>query len=137
MSLYTDPAILAASPQYTIPNTPVLLRLTKYDRPINLTALIDIGAALSILHPNRIPPEYWKPHTQQFRVANNEVFQTDLISKPIYVEFFPGLMIKHKFIGSDLPNKDLIISFDILAQLFKKKVYIKTKGLSYRSYFHP
>lgn len=46
-------------------------------------------------------------------------------------------MIKHKFIGSDLPHKDLIIGFDILAQLFKQKVYIKTEGLSYISYFHP
>ena len=72
-----------------------------------------------ILNPSILPPDYWENHTEYFRAANGKIFETSLITKkPIGIQFFPNYIIWQKIIGLDLPDKDLLLGFDIL-QLVK------------------
>ncbi|GMN56938.1 hypothetical protein TIFTF001_026049 [Ficus carica] len=76
---------------------------SKYANPIRVAALFDTGASYSIINPDILPSAYWKKKKQFFNAANGEVFCTELISKPIKLEFFPGCSLIHKIIGSKLP----------------------------------
>ncbi|GMN62560.1 hypothetical protein TIFTF001_031649 [Ficus carica] len=93
---------------------------SKYANPIRVAAFFDTGASYSIMNPDILPPSKWKKKKQFFHAANGEIFCTELISKPIKLEFFPGCSLIHKIIGSKLPGKDLIIGFDL---------YMKKPGL--------
>ncbi|GMN22236.1 hypothetical protein TIFTF001_050191 [Ficus carica] len=63
--------------------------LSKYANPIRVAVFFDTGASYSIINPDILPPTYWKKKKQFFHATNGEVFCTDLISKPIRLEFFP------------------------------------------------
>ncbi|KAH9792621.1 hypothetical protein KPL71_004198 [Citrus sinensis] len=92
---------------------------SKFHKPASVIGFLDTGAQRSILNPKILPPDYWDNHTEYFRAANGKVFETSLITKnPIGIQFFPNCIIWQKIIGSDLPDKDLLIGFDIL-QLVK------------------
>ena len=57
-----------------------------------------------------------KFHIENFRAALGQIFQTSLITTaPIGVQIFPNCVIWSKIIGSELPDKDLLIGFDLLA----------------------
>ncbi|KAH0781390.1 hypothetical protein KY290_000988 [Solanum tuberosum] len=49
---------------------------------------------------------------------SKEILMTTLITKhPVIIEFFPGLQFPTKLLGSVVPERDLIIEFDIYTQL--------------------
>ena len=94
---------------------------SKYANPVKVADFFDTNALYSIMNPDILPPAHWKKKKQFFHAANGEVFCTELISKPIKLEFFPGCSIVHRIIGSKLPGKNLIIGFD----LYMKKLGLK------------
>ncbi|KAK8504932.1 hypothetical protein V6N12_033186 [Hibiscus sabdariffa] len=87
------------------PHIPVSVYLSKYDKPIEVIAFIDTGAAKTIMNPDILPPEWWKPHTRIFSTASNDEFATHLISKPITIQFFPGFSVRTTVLGSRLPEE--------------------------------
>ncbi|KAJ0027309.1 hypothetical protein Pint_35957 [Pistacia integerrima] len=100
-------------------------------------ALFDIGAASTILNPDVLPTSYWRPHIHWFTAANGEHFSTNLISKPIHIQFFPNLVLTHECLDSHHPSKDMIIGWDLLNQLLKAKFTFTPQGLKHKSYFMP
>ncbi|KAL2541643.1 Reverse transcriptase domain-containing protein [Abeliophyllum distichum] len=118
-------------------SVPMIEVKSKYDRPNIVVGLFDTGAAYSILNPTVLPSSMWKSHRQIFQVANNEYFSTEIISKPVTIQFFPNCSISHKLLGSSIPGKDIVIGFDIIQQLWAKRVIPKHNGLQYKSHFLP
>ncbi|KAK8479892.1 hypothetical protein V6N11_074086 [Hibiscus sabdariffa] len=117
------------------PHIPVSVYLSKYDKPIEVIAFIDTGAAKTIMNPDILPPELWKPHTRIFSTASNDEFATHLISKPITIQFFPGCSVRTTVLGSRLPGKDLVVGFDIYTQA--RFLRIVPDGLRYKQMFKP
>ncbi|KAK9019066.1 hypothetical protein V6N11_034105 [Hibiscus sabdariffa] len=117
------------------PHIPVSVYLSKYDKPIEVIAFIDTGAAKTIMNPDILPPEWWKPHTRIFSTASNDEFATHLISKPITIQFFPGCSVRTTVLGSRLPGKDLVVGFDIYTQA--RFLRIVPDGLRYKQMFKP
>ncbi|KAL4332463.1 hypothetical protein GQ457_07G012840 [Hibiscus cannabinus] len=74
------------------PHIPVSIYLSKYDKPIEVIAFMDTGAAKTIMNPDILPSEWWKPHTRIFSTASNDEFATHLISKPITIQFFSRML---------------------------------------------
>lgn len=112
-----------------------LLLESKYDRPIKVMALIDTGASSTILNPDVLPEEYWIPHVQWFTAADGNDFCTKIISRPIRIQIFPNLSLQHQFLGSHKPGKDLVIGWDLLSQLFQRRLQLMPDGVKYKSYF--
>ncbi|KAL2518517.1 Reverse transcriptase domain-containing protein [Abeliophyllum distichum] len=121
----------------SVPMVEVKIFPSKYDRPTIVAGLFDTGAACSILNPTVFPPSMWKFHRQIFQAANNEYFSTEVMSKHVTIQFFLNCSISHKLLGSSLPGKDIVIGFDIIQQLWAKKVIPKYNGLQYKSHFLP
>ncbi|KAK8568400.1 hypothetical protein V6N12_006953 [Hibiscus sabdariffa] len=117
------------------PHIPVSVYLGKYDKPIEVIAFIDTGAAKTIMNPDILPPEWWKPHTRIFSTASNDEFATHLISKPITIQFFPRCSIRTTVLESRLPGKDLVVGFDIYTQA--RFLRIVPDGLRYKQMFKP
>lgn len=68
----------------------------------------------SIINPSILSRSHWQSCYQPFKAANGESFVISLISKPIFIQLFPGHTIKHQGYGSDLRRKDHVVGFDIL-----------------------
>ncbi|KAF8011959.1 hypothetical protein BT93_I0169 [Corymbia citriodora subsp. variegata] len=115
------------------PYIPVHILLSKYHKPIHLVALIDTGASSSILDTKIIPDEFWKPYTRYFNSDSGDTFATKYRSKPITIQFFPRCSITTKILGSQSPDKDIIIGWDILTQL--PKFRILSHGLRFKNQF--
>ena len=105
----------------------------KYSKPIKIVAFFDTRASYMIMNPDVLLAEYWKGKKKYFHVANNEIFSTKLISKPIKIQFFPGCTMIHRGFGSKLLRKNLIVGFDIYTK--KKGLRILPKGLAYKQHF--
>ncbi|KAL2471551.1 Reverse transcriptase domain-containing protein [Abeliophyllum distichum] len=103
----------------SVPMVEIKIFPSKYDRPIIVAGLFDTGAACSILNPTILPSS------------------TEIISKPVSIQFFPNCKISHRLLGSSLPGKDIVIDFDIIQQLWSKRVIPKYNGLQYKSHFLP
>ncbi|KAL2526920.1 Uncharacterized protein Adt_11974 [Abeliophyllum distichum] len=116
----------------SVPMVEIKIFPSKYDRPIIVAGLFDTRAACSILNPTVLLSSMWKPHRQIFQAANNEYFSTEIISKPVSIKFFPNYKILHRLLGSSLPGKDIVIGFDIIQQLWSKRVIPKNNGLQYK-----
>ncbi|CAL9217700.1 unnamed protein product, partial [Arabidopsis halleri] len=97
-----------------LPNVKIYIFPTKYDKPIPVIAYLDTGAASPIIKPDILPASHWNPSSVAFKAANGQIFHFSLISKPIYIQIFPGYMIKSKVYGSELPGKYFILGFDVL-----------------------
>ncbi|KAL2518395.1 Reverse transcriptase domain-containing protein [Abeliophyllum distichum] len=121
----------------SVPMIDVKIFSSKYDRPIIVAGLFNTGTACSILNPTVLPSPMWKSHRQIFQATNNEYFSTEIISKPVTIQFFPNCSIYHKLLGSSLPGKDIVIGFDIIQQLWAKRFIPKHNGLQYKSHFLP
>ncbi|KAL4388769.1 hypothetical protein GQ457_09G024330 [Hibiscus cannabinus] len=119
----------------TAPHVPVSIYLGKYDKATDVIAFIDTGAAKTIMNPDVLPAEWWKPHTRIFSTASSDEFVTHLISKPIIIQFFPGCSVRTTVLGSKLPGKDLLVGFDIYRQA--KFFRIIPDGLRYKQMFKP
>ncbi|KAK5844976.1 hypothetical protein PVK06_001124 [Gossypium arboreum] len=117
------------------PHIPVKIYLDKYSKPITIIAFIDTGAAETIMNPDVLPTNWWKPHTRIFESASNVLLITRIISKPITIQFFPNCSITTTVLGSKLPGKDIVIGFD----LYKKAQYLRIlpQGIRYKNLFQP
>ncbi|KAK8982972.1 hypothetical protein V6N11_054957 [Hibiscus sabdariffa] len=129
----SSPASIAST--IPAPHVPVSIYLGKYDKPTDVIAFIETGAAKTIMNLDVLPSKWWKPHTRRFSTAPNDEFVTRLISKPITIQFFPGCSVRTIVLGSKLPGKDLVVGFDIYRQA--KFLRIVPDGLKYKQMFKP
>ncbi|KAH9752164.1 hypothetical protein KPL71_014590 [Citrus sinensis] len=119
-----------------IPSVKIQILLSKYSRPIPAIAFIDTGAQRSILNPAILPPETWISNENHFRAASGKLFSTKLRTKSrIGIQLFPKLTVWTHVIGSSLPDKDLLLGFDILFQA--QKIQVLPTGLRFQSMFQP
>ncbi|KAH9716958.1 hypothetical protein KPL71_021647 [Citrus sinensis] len=73
---------------------------------------------------------------EHFKAVNGKLFTTSLITKkPIGIQIFPNCVIWTKVIGSTLPNKDILLGFDILHQI--QHLQIIPTGIRVKSMFKP
>ncbi|KAH9697817.1 hypothetical protein KPL71_023772 [Citrus sinensis] len=119
-----------------IPSVKIQILLSKYSRPIPAIAFIDTGAQRSILNPAILPPETWISNENHFRAASGKLFSTKLRTKSrIGIQLFPKLTVWTHVIRSSLPDKDLLLGFDILFQA--QKIQVLPTGLRFQSMFQP
>ncbi|KAL5575188.1 hypothetical protein UlMin_016887 [Ulmus minor] len=107
--------------------------LSKYSLPIKVTAFFDTSVSFTIMNPDILPKEFWRKKKQYFHTVDINIFCTELISKPIKLQFFSGCIVIHQVLGSKLLGKDLIIGFDVYTK--KKGLRILPSGLTYKQYF--
>ncbi|KAH9698145.1 hypothetical protein KPL71_023900 [Citrus sinensis] len=128
--------LLSLATTVPIPSIKLHILLSKFQRPIPAIGLIDTGAQRSMLNPNILPPDSWTKYEENFRAVNGKLFTTTLITKkPIGIQIFPHCVIWTKVIGSTLPNKDILLGFDILHQI--KHLQIIPTGIRVKSMFKP
>ncbi|KAH9780609.1 hypothetical protein KPL71_008138 [Citrus sinensis] len=128
--------LLSLDTTVPIPSIKLHILPSKFQRPIPVFGLIDTGTQRSMLNPNILPPKYWTKYEENFRAVNGKFFTTSLIStKPIGIQIFPNCVIWTKVIGSILPNKDILLGFDILHQI--KHLQIIPTGIRVKSMFKP
>ena len=120
----------------TAPSVKISVLPSKFHKPIPVIGFLDTSAQRSMLNPTVLPPSCWEKHTEFFKAANGEVFKTSLITKtPIGIQFFPNCIIWQKIVSSDLPDKDLLIGFDILHLV--KNLHITPTGIKFKQMFLP
>ncbi|KAJ9550757.1 hypothetical protein OSB04_014802 [Centaurea solstitialis] len=134
-SLASTPSVLPLLRPQPTPLAKVHLLTSTFAKPIPVIAFFDTGSSVSILDPDILPSDYWKPHHQHFLAANGDTFVIDKISIPIYVRLFPKCVIKHRFLGSSSHGKDLLVGFDILHTL--PNIRFAKEGLRYKSFLNP
>ena len=84
-----------------------------------------------MIDPSVLPSDYWEPHSKLFRAVNDKNFETTLITKqPIAIQFFPNCIIWKKIVPSKLPDKDLLIGFDVLHLV--KNLFLTIYGVLYK-----
>ncbi|KAH9769414.1 hypothetical protein KPL71_011989 [Citrus sinensis] len=128
--------LLSLDTTIPIPSIKLQILASKFQRSIPAIGLIDTGAQRSMLNPHLLPPEYWTDYEEHFKAVNGKLFTTSLITKkPIGIQIFPNCVIWTKVIGSTLPNKDLLLGFDILHQI--KHLQILPNGIRVKSMFKP
>lgn len=89
-----------------------------------------------VLNPNILPSSCWEKHTEYFKAANSDIFHTSLITKKsIGIQFFQNCVFWTKVIGSTLPDKDILIGFDILYQM--SKLQIMATGIRFKHMILP
>ncbi|KAG8502654.1 hypothetical protein CXB51_001139 [Gossypium anomalum] len=114
-------------------------RQSDYDeifiKPITVIAFVDTGSAESIMNPDILPEEWWKPHTKIFSAADGKLFSTNLISHLITVQILPGCSIKTTVLGSKLPGKYFILGFDLYTKI--KNLRILLDGIRFKTLFQP
>ncbi|KAH9744190.1 Endonuclease [Citrus sinensis] len=128
--------LLSLDTTVPIPSIKLQILPSKFQRPIPTIGLIDTGAQRSMLNPHLLPPDYWTNYKEHFKAVNGKLFTTSLITKkPIGIQICPNCVIWTKVIGSTLPNKDLLLGFDILHQI--KHLQIFPNGIRVKSMFKP
>ncbi|KAH9680087.1 hypothetical protein KPL71_026412 [Citrus sinensis] len=128
--------LLSLDTTVPIPSIKLQILPSKFQRPIPAIGLIDTSAQRSMLNPHILPSEYWTQSEEHFKAVNGKLFTTSLITKkPISIQIFPNCVIWTKVIGSTLPNKDILLGFDILHQI--KHLQIIPTGIRVKSMFKP
>ncbi|KAH9686576.1 hypothetical protein KPL70_014414 [Citrus sinensis] len=128
--------LLSLDTTIPIPSIKLQILPSKFQRLIPAIGLIDTGAQRNMLNPHLLPPEYWTDYEEHFKAVNGKLFTTSLITKkPIGIQIFPNCVIWTKVIGSTLPNKDLLLGFDIFHQI--KHLQIIPNGIRVKSMFKP
>ncbi|KAH9680015.1 hypothetical protein KPL71_026374 [Citrus sinensis] len=118
------------------PSLEMSILLSKFHKPVPVIGFIDTGADTSMIDPSVLPSDYWEHHSKLFRAVNGETFETTLITKkPIGIQFFPNCIIWKKIVASKLPDKDLLIGFDILH--LAKNLFLTSSGVRYKQMFLP
>ncbi|KAH9697706.1 hypothetical protein KPL71_023721 [Citrus sinensis] len=119
-----------------IPSIKLQILPSKFQRPIPAIGLIDTSAQHSMLNPHILPSEYWSQSEEHFKAVNGKLFTTSLITKKLIgIQIFPNCVIWTKVIGSTLPNKDILLGFDILHQI--THLQIIPTGIRVKSMFKP
>ena len=78
---------------------------------------MDTSAQNTLMNPTILPSLAWEPGVHFFKATDGKIFRTSLIIKcKIGIKFFPGFIIWTKVIGTDLPNKDIVIGMDVYTQ---------------------
>ena len=109
---------------------------SKFHKPIPVIGFIDTGADTNMIDPSVLPSDCWEHHSKLFRAVNGETFETTLITKkPVGIQFFPNCIIWKKIVASKLPDKDLLIGFDILHLV--KNLFLTSSGVRYKQMFLP
>ncbi|PKI76592.1 hypothetical protein CRG98_002901 [Punica granatum] len=119
----------------SIPHVPVSIFTSKYTKPIKVIAFLDTGAAQTIMNPEVLPKECWKPHIKLFSTASNKVFSTHLISRPLKIQFFLGCYLITRVLGSALPRTDIVIDWVIITKV--NKLRMTPEGVRFKHYFQP
>ncbi|KAH9704950.1 hypothetical protein KPL70_011676 [Citrus sinensis] len=93
----------------TIPRPSLKMSIlpSKFHKPIPVIGFIDTGADTSMIDPSVLPSDSWEPHSKLFRAVN----------------------------ASKLPDKDLLIGFDILHLV--KNLFLTSSGVRYKQMFLP
>ncbi|KAH0729897.1 hypothetical protein KY289_001085 [Solanum tuberosum] len=74
------------------PHVQLAIYSSTWDKCVHVHALMDTGAASSILNSIVLPDDQWISHFQNFSTPSKEILMTKLITKhPIVIEFFPRL----------------------------------------------
>ncbi|XP_015389838.1 uncharacterized protein LOC107178762 [Citrus sinensis] len=128
--------IQKVQPVIPIPSIKILILSGRFDKPVPIIGFVDTRAQKSMLNPSIIPSHFWEKHTEYFKAANGELFHTNLITKkPVGIQFFPRCVLWTKLVGSNLPDKDLLIGFDVLHLV--KRLHITASGIRYKQMFQP
>ncbi|MCH95548.1 polyprotein-like, partial [Trifolium medium] len=95
---------------------------------------MDTGAQITMMNPKILPEEEWTEHTKFFMAANGKIFKTELMTKKnIGIKFFPDCIIWTKVIGSNLPNKDIVIGMDVYSAA--DRLQILPRGIKFKRNF--
>ncbi|KAH9649366.1 hypothetical protein KPL70_025951 [Citrus sinensis] len=94
--------LLSLDTTVPIPSIKLQILPSKFQRPIPVIGLIDIGAQRSMLNPHLLPPAYWTDYEEHFKVVNGKLFTTSLITK--------------KPIGSHEEHRQLLTQFYDIVQ---------------------
>ena len=134
--IQTMQQIQTTQPVIPIPSIKIHLSPKNFDKPISLIGFINTGAQKSMLNRSILLSHFWEKHKEYFRVANRELFQTNLITKkPVGIQLFPNCVLWIKIVGSNLLDKDLLIGFDMLHLI--KNLHILASGIQYKQMFQP
>ncbi|KAK3198399.1 hypothetical protein Dsin_021814 [Dipteronia sinensis] len=63
------------------PQVPFQILLEKFSKSIDVIAYFDTSSHTTMMNPNILPPDSWKPHTRYFKAVDGKIFTTNLISK--------------------------------------------------------
>ncbi|KAI5428557.1 hypothetical protein KIW84_033520 [Lathyrus oleraceus] len=109
-------------PTPPLPCVEVHVLATKFSHLKKVIAYMDTGAHITMMNPSILPAETWVTHAGYFVVVvDGKVFNTNLMTKEkIGIKFFPDCIVWTRVIGSNLPNKDIVVGID---------VYSATSGL--------
>ncbi|KAH9769553.1 hypothetical protein KPL71_012045 [Citrus sinensis] len=119
-----------------IPSFKMSILPSKFHKHVPAIGFIDTGADTSMIDLSVLPSDYWEPHSKLFRAVNGETFETTLITKNLIgIQFFPNCIIWKKIVASKLPDKDLLIGFDILHLV--KNLFLTSSGVRYKQMFLP
>ncbi|KAK2658234.1 hypothetical protein Ddye_004767 [Dipteronia dyeriana] len=114
---YPSEAYQATNKENSGPQIKIQILPTKYSKPIPVIAYFDTGAHSSMMNPSVLPAEAWKQENNQFLAADEQIFNTHLVSKhKIGLQFFPSFTLWTHVIGTPLPDKDILIGWDIYSQ---------------------
>ncbi|KAK3183218.1 hypothetical protein Dsin_030504 [Dipteronia sinensis] len=139
----TDSADYGSSSYQTVstdsasgPQVPIQILLTKFSIPIDVIAYVDTGSHTTMMNPNILLPDNWKPHTRYFKAADDNIFTTNLISKSkIGLKFFPSFTNWTQVLDTSLPDKDILIGWDVYCQCTSLRIL--PSGGRYKRDFNP
>ncbi|CAK8532419.1 unnamed protein product [Lathyrus sativus] len=120
LPVYSIKEIGSFLPTTPLPCVEFHVLATKFSRPKKVISYMDTGAQITMMNPNILPAESWVTHVAYFVAADEKVFMTNIMTKEkIGIKFFPECIVWTKAIGSNLPNKDIIVGMDVYSEAIK------------------
>ncbi|CAK8537679.1 unnamed protein product [Lathyrus sativus] len=136
LPVYSIKEICSSLPTTPLPCVEVHILATKFSRPKKVIAYMDTGAQITMMNPSILPPESWVTHAAYFVAVDGKVFKTNLMTKEkIGIKFFPECIVWTKVIGSNLPNKDIVVGMDVYSEAIK--LQILPTGIKFKREFKP
>ncbi|KAK2649058.1 hypothetical protein Ddye_016547 [Dipteronia dyeriana] len=118
------------------PQIQVQILAELYSKPIPVIAYFDTCAHSTMMNPRVLPPDAWKKKDNEFLVADGQIFTTNLVSKyKVGIQFFPACTLWTHVIGTPLPDKDVLIGWDVYSQ--SKFIRIFPTGIRFKLEFKP
>ncbi|KAK2641330.1 hypothetical protein Ddye_023093 [Dipteronia dyeriana] len=88
------------------------------------------------MNPKILPSKAWKSYVRYFKAADGQIFTTNMISRnKIGIKIFPSCTLWVHIIGTPLPDKDILIGWDVYCQC--KSLKILHNGIRYKRDFKP